>query len=32
MKTFYDGKSKIPWPETRKKQILYILMVPLTHL
>ena len=32
MKTFYDGSSKIPWPETRKKQIFYILMVPLTHL
>jgi len=32
MKTFYNGGSKISWPEGRKKQIMYILLSPLTHL
>ncbi len=32
MKCFYSGENKIAWPETCKKRIVYILLIPLTHL
>ena len=32
MKRFYRGENKIAWPYGTKKQISYILLIPLTHL
>lgn len=32
MKRFYSGESKIAWPETGRKRVAYILLMPLTHL
>lgn len=32
MQTFYSGQSKIKWPETARKRIVYVLLIPLTHL
>ena len=30
--TLYDNESKIRWPATTKKRIIYVLVMPLTHL
>ena len=32
MRTFYRGENKIEWPETVAKRIIYIFLIPLTHL
>lgn len=32
MKRFYSSESKIAWPETGKRKVTYILLMPLTHL
>lgn len=32
MKTFYHGENKIAWPESTKRRLIYILLIPLTHL
>lgn len=32
MKCFYSGESKIAWPHQPKKKVLYVLLIPLTHL
>lgn len=32
MRTFYRGENKIAWPETAKRKIIYVLLMPLTHL
>ena len=32
MRTFYRGENKIEWPDTMGKRIVYICLIPLTHL
>ena len=32
MKRFYTGENKIAWPYGLKRQISYVLLIPLTHL
>jgi len=32
MRTFYHGENKIAWPSSTRRRIIYILLIPLTHL
>ena len=32
MNKFYRGENKIAWPHSVRRKIMYILLIPLTHL
>lgn len=32
MQAFYKGQNKIMWPETTRRRLVYVALIPLTHL
>lgn len=32
MKEFYRGENKIAWPHSIRRKVVYVLLIPLTHM